>query len=784
MGLIERCKTGIYSSMGLRSVFRAIALILLFLGMTVQSVSHATAQKFTFSVIDVKGNLRIEDSTIRSYADISAGKKVSAAQLNGAYQAIVASGLFEEVELIPKGSLLLIRVKEYPTINQVAFEGNGRINDDVLAELIKSRSRKVFNPTDVEQDTNSIVEAYANSGRLAARINPKIIRLSDNRVDLVFEIFEGGLVEIERISFVGNRIYSDRKLRGVLETKQAGFLRTFVQRDTFVEDRIEFDKQVLSDFYKSRGYADFRINSVNAEFSQERDGYFITFNLREGQSFKVGEISVVTDLNDVNTQEFAEVGKVKKDQTYSPLKIETDLIRMERFANQSGLEFVRITPEISRNDIERTLDVKYVLDRGPRLFVERIDIEGNTATLDRVIRRQFRIIEGDPFNPREIRASARRIRALGFFVDADVTSREGSGAEQVIIDVKVAEAPTGSLNFGASYSTAAGVGGIIEYSEKNFLGRGQALSFKLSAGTGNQTYSFDFTEPSFLYNDLSVSVFTAYTETQKRFSEYDTMALRVRPQLSFPLSEQTRLGMRYFYNETELSNSSSNGNVITEELALQKVTQSGLGYTLSYDSRRTGLDPNAGVLIRLSQDFSGLGGDSNSIKTTGQLSGELKVMGEEVTLLGTLEGGLLSYSKGQSRVTDRFRLNSNMMRGFRPGGIGPREYNLATDVNDPLGGDKFAVVRLESLFPIGVPEEYGISGGLFYDIGNLWGLEYDSALNPDIKYESGAWRQSVGFSLFWKTPVGPFRFNFSRAISKEFLDSPEEFELTLATRRF
>jgi outer membrane protein insertion porin family len=455
---------------------------------------------------------------------------------------------------------------------------------------------------------------------------------------------------------------------------------------------------------------------------------------------------------------------------------------MERFANQEGLEFLRITPRISRNDASLSLDVNYVIERGPRIFVERIDIEGNTATLDRVIRRQFRIVEGDPFNPSEIRASARRIRALGFFSNADVTSREGSNPEQVVVDVKVEEAPTGSLSFGASYSTAAGAGGLVEYSERNFLGRGQALSLKLTAGTGNQTYSFDFTEPAFLYNDLSLSILTSYAETQRQFSQYNTSALKIRPQLSFPLSEQTRLGVRYQYAESKLSNASlSTGAVIGEELALGNISESGLGYTLSFDSRRTGLDPDAGVLARIEQDFSGLGGDTTSLKTTGLISGEMKVLGEEVTLIGTIEGGMLSYSKGQSRVVDRFQLGSGIMRGFEPGGIGPREYDSVNGVNDALGGDKFAAMRLEALFPIGLPEEYGITGGVFYDVGNLWGLEYDSA---DIQYEKGAWRQAAGVSIIWITPVGPFRFNFSRAIAKELLDTANDFELTLATRRF
>ncbi|MFZ8971303.1 MAG: outer membrane protein assembly factor BamA [Paracoccaceae bacterium] len=765
-----------------RLIPQVFVAVMLFGAVTWFNAGAAKAQQYRFSSIDVVGNLRIESSTIRSYAGISTAQSLSAADLNAAYQSIASSGLFEEVEIVPNGARLVIKVKEFPTINRVAFEGNSRIKDEVLAGLVKSQTRRVFNPTEVEQDRAAIAEAYANSGRLAAKVNPKFIRLSDNRVDLVFEIFEGGLVEIERISFVGNRAYSDRKLRSVLETKQAGLLRTFIQRDTFVEDRIEFDKQVLSDFYKSRGYADFRINSVNAEISQERDAYFITFNIREGQKFSVGQIDVTTDLSGIDTKAFARAGKVRTGQTYSPLAIENDITRMERFANQEGLEFLRITPRISRNDASLSLDVNYVIERGPRIFVERIDIEGNTATLDRVIRRQFRIVEGDPFNPSEIRSSARRIRALGFFSNADVTSREGSNPEQVVVDVKVEEAPTGSLSFGASYSTAAGAGGLVEYSERNFLGRGQALSLKLTAGTGNQTYSFDFTEPAFLYNDLSLSILTSYAETQRQFSQYNTSALKIRPQLSFPLSEQTRLGVRYQYAESKLSNASlSTGAVIGEELALGNISESGLGYTLSFDSRRTGLDPDAGVLARIEQDFSGLGGDTTSLKTTGLISGEMKVLGEEVTLIGTIEGGMLSYSKGQSRVVDRFQLGSGIMRGFEPGGIGPREYDSVNGVNDALGGDKFAAVRLEALFPIGLPEEYGITGGVFYDVGNLWGLEYNSA---DIQYEKGAWRQAAGVSIIWITPVGPFRFNFSRAIAKELLDTANDFELTLATRRF
>ena len=765
----------------LTGAFLVVKIIIL------SALCHSTAtwaQDYNFSNILVEGNRRIESSTIQSYSGLEASQAVTGAELNNAYQDIVASGLFESVELLPSRSNLVIKVKEFPTINRVAFEGNSKLKDDVLKGLVKSQSRKVFNPTHVEQDRGLITNAYADMGRLAATVETKIIRQSDNRVDLVFEIFEGGLVEIERIGFVGNRVYTDKKLRQVLQTKQAGLLRSFIQRDTFVEDRIEFDKQILSDFYKSRGYIDFRINSVNAEFSQERDGYFITFNIREGQQFKVGSINVQSNLSNIDLAAFYNVLKMKKGQVYEPMALENDIARMERYANQEGLEFITVSPKISRDDLNLSLNMIYVLERGPRLFVERIDIEGNTATLDRVVRRQFRIVEGDPFNAREIRASARRIRALDFFADASVTTREGSGSEKVIIDVKVVEKPTGSLNFGAAYSTAAGIGGTIEYSEKNFLGRGQSLSFKVNAGTGNQTYSFDFSEPSFLYQDLGLSLGAAYRETQQQYSDYNTTAMQIQPQVSFPISEEASMAARYFYSASELSAiSTSGGKIVNLEQNLGRVSQSGIGYTLSYDTRRIGLNPNAGILLRLRQDFSGLGGDTKSIKTTARFSGELKVLGEEVTLISTLEGGILSYATGQSRVTDRFSMGSNVIRGFNPVGIGPREYDLDAGVNDALGGDKYGAMRLEAMFPLGIPEEYGISGGIYYDIGNLWGLEY-SGEEYQLKYESGSWRQSAGVSIFWKTPIGPLRFNFSRVIAKQALDVVDEFELTLATNRF
>ncbi|MFP4275024.1 MAG: outer membrane protein assembly factor BamA, partial [Paracoccaceae bacterium] len=693
----------------------------------------ARAQSYQFSSVAIEGNERIEPGTILSYADIARGETVSAADLNAAYQRILGSGLFEEVEILPQGSRLVIRVDEFPTVNRISFEGNRRIDDEALSQIVQSQSRRVYSPSRAEQDAAAITEAYSQQGRLAARVTPRLIPRGGNRVDLVFEVFEGDVVEIERIGFVGNEAFSDRRLRRVLETKQAGLLRRFIRSDTFVEDRIEFDRQVLRDFYLSRGYVDFRTTAVNAELAEERDGYFITFNVEEGQQFAFGEVSASSDLPDVDAAEFESALKTRPGLIYSPTKVESDIARLERLAVRKGLDFIRVEPDITRNDRELTLDVTYVLTRGPRVFVERIDIEGNTSTLDQVVRRQFQTVEGDPFNPREIRESAERIRALGLFADAEVNAREGSSPDQVIVDVDVEEQPTGSLTFGATYSNQSGVGAIVRFRERNFLGRGQLVGVEVSSGTDNRVYRFRFSEPAFLSRDLQFDLDLSYRETDNLKATYDTAIGRFRPSFEFPVSENGRVELRYTAETTELHDLQNDaGRLVNEEADRGQEWNSSIGYSYSYDTRRAGLNPNAGVLLEFGQDFGGLGGDNTFIKTTARAVAQTTVLNEEVTLRATLEGGVLNHTSGSSRVTDRYYMGPGVMRGFTLDGIGPRERNSATGVDDALGGNMFAVARFEAEFPLGLPEEYGVSGGLFYDVGSLWGLD---RTNSDVIYE-------------------------------------------------
>jgi len=763
------------------SLLRASGICLALSAAWIAPANPVWAQSYTFTSINIEGNARIGDAAILSRAGIARGQTLTGGQVNDANKKLVDSGLFESVEVIPNGSSLLIKVVEFPTINRVNFEGNRRIDDAALAALVGSNERRVFNPNQAERDAAAISEAYANEGRLTARVTPRVIRRSDNRVDLVFEIFEGDNVEIERLSFIGNKAFSDRRLRRVLSTKQAGLFRRLVRRDTFVEDRIEFDKQVLRDFYVSRGYIDFRTNSVNAQLTEERDGYFLAFNVQEGQQFKFGEITVVSELPEVDADVYRGIVKIRPGVIYSPTNVENDISRMEVQATRDGVDFMRVEPRVTRNDRTLTLDIEYVISRGDRVFVERIDIQGNTTTLDQVVRRQFRSVEGDPFNPREIRQAAERIRALDFFEKTEVNAREGSTPDQVIVDVDVEEKPTGSLNFGGSFSSSDGFGVAISFSERNFLGRGQTIGLNLSTAEESTRYGISFIEPALLGRDLRFSLELDYAETNSSYTTYDTERFLFQPAISFPVSENGRLQLRYTARDEEMlaRDTPENGPVIQREIDAGSQSTSSLGYEYVYDTRLSGLNPNAGVLLSFGQDFAGLGGGNKYIRTSAKIVGETKVYNEEITLRATLEGGALSWQSGVNRALDRFLLTPSIMRGFDPGGIGPRDLTVSGD--DPLGGNLFVVARFEAEFPIGLPEEYGITGGVFYDVGNLWDLSDVDISGGTVVGESGSFRHVIGFSVFWNTPVGPLRFNVSSALKKESYDREQNFELTLST---
>lgn len=754
----------------------------------------AMAEDFRFSAVKIEGNKRIEPATILAYAKVAKGQTVSGDQLNDAYQRLVGSGLFETVDLVPQGGTLVIRVKEYPMVGVVAFEGNRVLKDDAIAKSVKTKPNHVFSPAQVEADANLIAEGYTQAGRINVRVDPKVIRRGDDRVDVAFEIKEGYTSEVHRISFTGNRSYSDFTLRQALSTKQAGILHRLIQSDNFVPDRLEQDKQNLIDFYQSRGYPDVKVTGISSDMARARDGYFVTFNIEEGQQYKFGNITTVSEVPDLNVDEFAPLAKIKTGSVYTPTAIDLAITRMEQLALKKGANFVRVDPRVTRDPATQTLNVQFALVRGPRIFVERIDIKGNTTTLDSVIRREFRTDEGDPFNPREIRNSADRIRALGFFSKADVNTKPGTNPDQVVVDVNVEEQPTGSLTLGASYGAASGFGVLVGVQEDNFLGRGQSLGVQIGTTADNQQSSIDFVEPYFLGRDVKARMHLWYDTTSNDNADYNTRIQGLQPSVEFPVAENSRLEARYAYGKKKLfgvtdytaasgtTSASGSSPVLSYEQSLGERTASSVGYTYTWDTMTTNLDPRYGYTFKFGQDYYGLGGDVDAISTTALLAAQRKVMHESVRLRAELEGGVITPRSGSDlTILDRFS-GYGKVRGFESHGWGPRDVGAPN--GDALGGQYFWALRTETEFPIGLPEEYGITGGLFWDTGALWGVsssERALAMGLDDSDKMHI-RSAVGFSFFWRSALGPLRIDFSKAIKKETYDKEQNFDLTISTK--
>jgi outer membrane protein insertion porin family len=780
--ILPSCKRGVAR----RLRFAATAIFCLFAVSSGAFLSSAEAQTYRFTSIEIEGNIAVDDSTLFGLAGFARGQEVSAGAVNAAYSNIAASGLFETVDFIPQGNRLIIRVRELPVIGIVNFEGNRRVNDDAISAVVQTRAGRVLSPSQVEADTRAIAELYAQRGRSAAEITPRIIPRGNNRVDLAFEIREGDVVEIERLSFVGNRAFSSYRLRQVVNTKQAGVFRWLVQRDTFVAERIAFDRQLLTDFYRARGYLDFEVLSVNSEISRERDGFFLTFNLREGLQYRFGNVSLVSEVEGVDAAEYQRELNIRPGTVFSPVVLENNIARLEQLATQRGLRFIRAEPRFTRNNTTQTIDVEFAMVRGERIFVERIDIQGNTTTLDRVVRRQFTSAEGDPLNPREIREAAERIRALGYFSDVSVEPRQGSAPDQAIVDVEVEETTTGSLGFSVSYGRAQGIGFGISFAEQNFLGRGQQVAVSFNTVRGSRDISLSFSEPALLERDLRYSLSVGYRETKSFFSDFDTREGFFNNSIGFPVGEFARLQLRQGLVVDRLtgldltSGTTPSARLLDDQSAGTAVTGT-LGFGYTYDTRNVGIDPTRGYILSFNQD-AGLGNQSRRfVKSEARAGYEMAVFNEDVILRGDARVGVLQMISGKSRNRERFQLG-DVMRGFSPGASGPRDFAATND--DVLGGNRYFSVQLEAQFPLGTPEEYGLSGGIFTDVGSVWGLDNAPAtmVSNGVDYNSMKLRATVGVSVFWDSPLGPLRFDFSRPLRKLDADRAQNFDFSIVSR--
>ncbi|MBT4428811.1 MAG: outer membrane protein assembly factor BamA [Rhodospirillaceae bacterium] len=757
-GYFSRCAAGL--------MILALAVLVGF------SVPNARAQSVINEVL-VEGNERIEADTVRSYLSTAVGDVFDAREINDSLKGLFATGLFADVTIRREGQALIVRVVENPIINRVAFEGNQRIDDEALEAETQLRARVVYTRTRVQSDVQRLIEVYRRSGRFAAQIEPKVIQLAQNRVDLVFEIDEGPLTGVRRISFVGNKRFDDGYLRDEIQTRESAWWRILTSDDTYDPDRLTFDRELLRKFYLSRGYADFRVISAVAELTRDRKDFYVTFTIEEGERYRFGNLSINSKLRDLNAASLLPALTTTSDDWYDADEVEDSIQALTDSVGNLGYAFVDIRPRIKRDREQRLIDVTYEIDEGPRVYVQRIDIIGNVRTLDKVIRREFRLVEGDAFNAAKIRRSRQNIRNLGLFEEVRIDSEQGEQPDQSILTVAVAEKSTGELSFGAGISTLDGFLGDVSIRERNLLGRGQDLRLGLTFSTRRQEIDLNFTEPYFLDRDIAAGfdVFRKNVDFQDESSfDQDTLGSSLRA--NYTVAEDLRHGVVYTLRQDKISNVDDDASRIVKDQEGTSTTSS-LGHTLTLDKRDSRIKPTEGFMIQFGQEGAGLGGDVHYLKHTLTYTYHWPFWSNLIANASLKEGYIVGLGE-DVRINDRFFLGGSNLRGFVPGGVGPRDRNTG----DSLGGNMFYAATAEVTVPLNLTKDLDVDGALFADVGALSDIDDTGS---DV-LDSGKPRASIGVGVSYASPFGPIRIDYARAVKKESFDETENFRFSFGAR--
>ncbi len=757
------------------SVFLSASLVV---PLGVATFAPVAAHATVITNISVVGNQLIPTETIRDFAGINFGEDYSPDEINAIFRRLSDSGIFETVELRVSGNTLVVSVVENPTINIVAFEGNSKVKDEQLASIVDSVSSRPFNRLTAEADAARIATLYNQQGRIGATVEPVIIPVDDGRVNLVFQVRESRVAGVDSINFIGNTAFSDGRLRRALETDEETFLSFLLGRDTIDPAKIAADRARLTDLYTNRGYVDFQILSATPELSADRESYYLTYSVYEGFKYDFGQATVRSSITGVDAAQFERYVDIRQGRVYSADDVRDIVEEIESEATDRGYPFLRVVPNLIRDNANRVVDIEFELINARPVYVERIDISGNTGTRERVIRRQFEFVEGDPFNQRKLAEAADDLRALGIFDNVSVTVREGSSPDKAIVDVDVVDGATGSVGFALGYSSDGGFSGSISFSERNFLGRGQSFKLELSVAEKSNIFSFSFNEPYLFGRDVSAGVNLYYRDVDRgEESSYQTTNIGFEPSLGFKLAEDTNLVLRYRISSDEIRDVSATASPVISDDIGTAITSS-LSATLSYNKTNSSFEPTGGYQLSLTGEYAGLGGDINFTKASARGKIYTSFFDDDLILSAEIEAGAILSSDSPTRVTDRFFLGGQTLRGFAPAGIGPRDLTTANE--DALGGNYYGVVRLEGSFPIGFPDDYGIFGGVFIDAGAVW--ELDDTPNTAVVDDGAYIRSSAGVSLFWSTPVGPLEFSYAFPIEYQDYDVLQEFSVSIGTR--
>lgn len=723
--------------------------------------------------IEIDGNQRIENRTILTYLKLKVGDEFDRREISDALKDLFATGFFADVKLLRRGSTLIVRVVENPIVNEVAFEGNERIETEDLEKELTLNSRSIYTKTKLQQDVKRVLDIYRRSGRYTASVEPKIIQRDQNRVDIVYEIQEGQVARIENINFIGNNFFSSSELESVIRSSESEWYKFLSENDKYDPDRLLYDQELLRRYYTSQGFADFQVKSAHAELSPNKDEFYVTFVLDEGAQYTFGDISTQNDLKGSDNINFNEVITAEKGEIYDASEVEEIVDNMTTEVGNYGYAFVDIVPRLQRNRDSKTIDVKFEINPGPRVYVERINISGNVRTLDEVIRREFRLAEGDPFNTAKLKRSEQRLNNINFFEKVTVTNEPGSAPDKTVINVEVVEKSTGEINIGAGFSSTDGPLADFGIRENNLLGRGQQLRTRVTYADRRKQYEVGFTEPYFLDRELAASFDLFKTEYDyESESSYSLASVGGRFSLGYKLKERLAHQLYYSYRDNDINdvNPLASTYIRNQE---GRYRNSSIGHRFEYDNLNNRLEPTSGYYGDISQEFAGVGGDARYIKHEGRAAYYYPVAKQWTWSLAGRGGHFLGLGE-DIHISDRFFIGGETIRGFDNSGIGPRDRGT----NDALGGNMYYVASTELTFPLGLPEDLGFLGAAFLDVGSLWGVD-DNGTN--LLDDSGP-RVSAGVGLSWKSPFGPIRIDLAHPIVKDDADITENFRFSFGTR--
>jgi outer membrane protein insertion porin family len=792
---------------------------------TIATIDLALAQ--STSQIVVEGNRRVEADTIRTYFRPGVGQRLDAAKIDEAIKGLYATGLFQDVRISQAGGRLVVTVVENPVINRVAFEGNKKVKDDQLTSEVQSKARGTLSRPMVQADVQRIVEIYRRNGRFEVRVEPKIIELPNNRVDLVFEINEGEKTGVKKIIFAGNNAYGDQRLKDEIKTNETFMIFSFLQTaDIYDADRIEADRDLLRRFYVKKGYADVRVTSAVAVYDPAQKGFVITFTIEEGERYKFGTVDIQSNVPAVDPRTLYGRLRVSAGAVYNAEAVEKSVENLAIEIARRGYPFATVRPRGDRDQANARINVVFTIEEGPRVYIERINIRNNTRTRDYVIRREFDLAEGDAYNRALIDRAERRLRNLNYFKNIKITNEPGSAPDRIVINVDVEEQPTGELSFSGGYSTADGFMAEVSVGERNLLGHGQYAKTSVQYGQRVRGFEMSYVEPFFLGYRLAAGIDLYAKQTlASNYYSYDNKTVGLGLRTGFAVSEEIGFQLRYniyrqeislpdyLKNCNNISPSSANGTyptsvtgidpatglawvdpatgaafaqncyadgeaslAVRKELAQGAVMVSMIGYGLSYNTLDNNRNPTSGLIIDFKQDFAGIGGDVNFIRSTVEARSYYEVFSDVVAVLKLQGGHITGWGSRELRMLDHFQMGPNLVRGFAPAGIGPRDITAGTN-NDALGGTMFWGASLEAQAPFHfIPKDVGIKGAVFADAGSLWSYRGPTAWLPPETGATGETltvgssehniRASVGVGLIWNSPFGPLRFDYSVPLMK------------------